>query len=212
MPLAEPPEPAELADLPRERLAGRILHRVYRAKRPSPWWFSAVGDDPDTAGRFDLAAPDGACDLATTPIGAVLEAFGDFGRGVLPAAELVARRRAEVTAPPGAPWAARLTSARARGVGVTQALWAGSPRALTQRWARALRRAGWLAIWTGTGQDPTGRSRNVTLFDEAGEHPPYGGDWPWRSAPLAGDPEVVAGLARYGIRVIADIDPPFVPD
>lgn len=211
MPLGEPPEPAALAALPAERLVGRVLHRVYRAGRSSPWWFASVGDDPEVAGRFDLPSPDGACYLASTALGAVLEAFSDFGRGVLPAAELAARRRAEVTVPAGAPRAARLTAARARGLGVTQALWAGAPRTLTQRWARVLRRAGWLAVWTGTGHDPTGRSRSTTLFDEAGEHPPYGGLWPFRSESLADDPLVAAGLANYGIRVIADIDPPFEP-
>jgi hypothetical protein len=41
--------------------------------------------------------------------------------------------------------------------------------------------------------------------------PPCGGDWRWPSSPLAGDPNTLAGLARYGIRIIADIDSPFRP-
>ncbi len=141
MPLPEPPPPAALARLAGQRLVGRALHRVFLAERASPWWFASVGDGPGTSGRFDLPAPDGTCYLATTPIGAVLEAFGDFGQGVLPVAELRARRRVVVVAPPDAPRAAGLTSARARGLGVTQALWAGAARELTQRWARALHRA-----------------------------------------------------------------------
>lgn len=91
-------------------------------------WFSSVAGDPEADGRFDLPAPDGACYLATTALGAVLEAFQEFGQGVLPLAELRARRRAVVRAPSSAPPAAQLVSARARGLGVTQALWAGGSR------------------------------------------------------------------------------------
>src|SRR5205807_2125629 len=80
-----------------------------------------------------------------------------------------ARARAQMTAPPGAPLAAQLTSPRARSLGVTQALWAGQDRPLTQRWAVALRRAGWLALWHGTQHDPTSTARSITLFDTAGE-------------------------------------------
>ena len=212
MPLSEPPAPSALASLPSQGLAGRLLHRVFKAGRASPWWFNSAGDCPAAAGRFDLPAPDGACYLTTNPVSAVLEALPDYGRGVLPVAELRARRRAVVTAPPSAPRAARLVSARSRGLGITQALWAGAPRELTQRWARALRRAGWLALWGGTQHDPTGQSRTVTLFDDAGEHPPFGDEaWAWRALPLAGDREVADGLARYGIVVLADFDPPFAP-
>ncbi len=212
MPLSEPPAPVELARLPARPLAGRELHRVFRTSRRSPWWFSSLGDDPEAAGRFDLPAPDGACYLATTVLGAVLEALQDFGHGVLPVAELRARRRAVARAPTSAPPAAQLVSARARGLGVTQALWAGAPRALTQLWARALRRAGWRTLWTGTQHDPTGQSRTVTLFDEAGEHLPYGDSgWGYQVKLLADDHEVLNGLARYGIVVLADFDPPFRP-
>ncbi|MGH9068477.1 MAG: hypothetical protein ACRD0J_13465 [Acidimicrobiales bacterium] len=212
MPLSEPPPPAGLAGLAGQTLAGRVLHRVFRAGRRSPWWFASVGDAPRAAGRFDLPAPDGSCYLATDPVAATLEALQDYGRGVLPVAELRTRRRAVVTAPLGAPRAARLVSARARGLGVTQALWAGADRALTHHWARALRRAGWLALWTGTQHDPTGRARGVTLFDETGEHPPYGDHgWQWHALPLADDRQVVDGFGRYGIRVLADFDPPFKP-
>lgn len=81
---------------------------------------------------------------------------------------------------------------------------------MTQRWARALRRAGWLALWTGTQHDPTGRSRSVTLFDEAGEHIPYGdAGWAGEVAPLANNNAILGGLAHYGIQVLADFDPPF---
>ena len=209
MPLGEPPEPGRLGRLRGQRLAGRVLHRVYLHGRASPWWFSSVGAEPQAAGRFDLPVPDGTCYLATSPLGAVLEAFQDWGTGVLPAEELRRRRRAQVVAPAGAPTAAQLTSAAARGAGLTQAVWAGPDRALTQRWARALRRAGWRALWTGLQHDPTGRLRGVSLFDEAGEHPPYDDPgWEWDAHGLADDTAVVAGLGRYGIEVIEAVDPP----
>ena len=212
MPLSEPPIPAVLTGLQSQTLAGRQLHRIFRYGRRSPWWFATVGAQPATSGRFDLPAPDGSCYLTNSPIAAVLEAFQDFGEGVLPIAELSRRRRAVITAAPRAPKAARLLSASARGFGITQALWAGADRAMTQRWARALRRAGWLAAWTGVQHDPAGRASAVTLFDEAGEHPPYDDPgWSWYALPLADDQEIIEGLARYGIRVLPDLDPPFRP-
>ncbi|MGH9185770.1 MAG: RES domain-containing protein [Acidimicrobiales bacterium] len=181
---------------------------MFRADRSSPWWFASAPGDARRGGRFDLPAPDGSCYLATSPAGAALEAFQDFGRGVLPASELQGRARAEVVAPEGSPPAVQLTAARARAVGVTQALWAGENRALTQRWAIALRRAGWLALWHGTQHDPTGQTRGVTLFDTAGEHRPYDDPgWVPTVRPLAGDQPVLAALARYGIQVIPDPDP-----
>ena len=127
-------------------LAGAALHRVFRAERASPWWFSSRPAPVGPGGRFDLPPPDGSCYAATSLAGAVLEAFQEHSRGVLPDVELQARRRAECTAPASAPAAAVLNAAAARSAGVTAALWAGSDRALTQRWAAALHRVGWLAI------------------------------------------------------------------
>ena len=101
---------------------------------------------------------------------------------------------------------------RALAAGVTVALWATVDRPLTQRWAVALRRAGWRALYAGVQHDPTGRSRSVTLFDAAGELDPYD-DPDWRPVihELAGDPEVVAALARYGLEVLDDrVDLPVV--
>ncbi len=212
MPLGEPPDPHVLTGLAKAVLIGRGLHRVYRADRRSPWWFASVPDAPDQGGRFDLPAPDGACYLATSPAGAALEAFQDFGRGLLPVSELRSRRRAEVSVPSGTPPAGQLTSARSRSVGVTPALWSIPDRPLTQRWARALRRAGWAALWHGTGHDPTGQTRAVTLFDVTGEHPPYGDaeGWTFTAVPLDADPDTMTALDRYGIRVTPDPDPAVV--
>ncbi len=209
MPLTEPPAPTRLSRLRPIPVRGRALHRVFRRDRRSPWWFAPVPTDPARGGRFDLPGPDGSCYLATSPAGAALEAFQDFGRGLLPESELRGRARAEVTAPADSPSAAQLTAARARATGVTQALWAGPDRGLTQRWAAALRRAGWRALWHGTQHDPTGQARAVTLFDTAGEHPPYDDPegWAHTAHGLDADQRTRGALVRYGIRVIPDPDP-----
>ena len=218
MPLAEPPPVAELANLPGKSIIGSRLHRVYRRRRGQPWWFASIpagatSDQRMAGGRFDLPQPDGACYLATSPLGAVLEAFGGFGRGLLPDEELRARLRSEVTAPDRTRPAAWLTSGRVRGRGVTQALWAGPDRPLTQSWAAVLRRAGWTALFHGLQHDPTGRLRGVTLFDAGGAHPPLDDAEGWRHTDhgLHDDAAVIAGLARYGITVTrSDPDLPVV--
>jgi hypothetical protein len=187
------------------------MHRVYRRGQSTPWWFASVPAD-GPGNRFDLPAPDGACSTATSLAGALVEVFQGFSLGLLPVSEITARVRAEVTAPPSAPRAAQVTAARALAAGVTVALWATVDRPLTQRWAVALRRAGWRALYAGVQHDPTGRSRSVTLFDASGEHDPYD-DPDWRPVvhELAGDAEVVAALARYGLEVVDDqVDLPVV--
>lgn len=212
MPLQTPPVPAVLAGLPAFRLAGTVLHRVYRHDRATPWWFGSLPSNSVEGGRFDLPAPRGACYLGTSPAAAVLEALQDLGAGLLPAAELRGRRRAEVVVPPTAPLAAQLTARKARGAGITAALWAGPDRVLTQRWAATLARAGWLALRCGLQHDPTGQLRAVVLFDDAGEHAPYGDEGGWASTdrPLLGDPAVHRALVSHGITVTADPTLPVV--
>lgn len=213
MPLHAPPAPSVLAALPRFRLAGLVLHRVYRHDRRSPWWFASAPTDPDDGGRFDLPAPRGTCYLGTTVAAAVLEALQDLGGGLLPEAELRARRAARVAVPHGAPPAAHLTARTSRARGVTAALWAGDDRALTQQWAAALARGGWLALRCGLQHDPTGHLRGVALFDDAGEHAPYDDEqgWGWTEALLVDDPAVHRVLAAHGITVTADPSLPVVP-
>jgi hypothetical protein len=205
MPLQPPPTPARLRDLPARSLAGTTLHRIYRRQRTTCWWFASLPPDSEARehGRFDLPAPDGSCYLATSALAAVLQAFQDFGRGVLPDAELRRRRLGTVQVPAGTPRAAHLTAARARGLGVSAALWAGEDRTLTQAWAQALRRAGWQLLHHGIQHDPTGRLRGVTIFDRAGEHPPYDDvdGWWHTDQDLHDDDELRVALARYGIHV-----------
>jgi RES domain len=161
MPLTNPPLAARaLSGCAAEPLAGRAINRLWRhrgadgERRPTPWWFASTPpDDPTTGGRYDLPAPLGTCYTATSPIGAVLEALQAFLLA-LPVAELRARRMAHIVAPGETPSAADLTSPELAGVGVTAALWAGTDRPLTQRWAAAFRRDGW---WRSTGAFNTTR-------------------------------------------------------
>lgn len=208
-----PPGPAQLMDLPHQRIRGQTLWRVFQRRRGQPWFFaSADPDEPLASGRFDLFAPLGSCYFATSKTAAVLEALQDYGEGLLPNGALRQRAAARVRAPPSAPAAVRLTAAVTRGVGVTAALWAGEDRACTQAWAENLHRAGWRGTYQGVAHDPVGRLRAVTLFDQAGAHLPYDDDaWSWLLEPLDDD-HVHAELARYGITVTRD-DPElaFVP-
>lgn len=153
-------------------------------------------------GRFDLPAPDGTCYLARSAVGAVLEVFQEHD-GLLPDVELRRRLRAEVRAPQAAPHAADLSSRSSRGAGITAALWAGGDRPISQQWAVALRRAGWLALHHGIANDPSGRLRAVSLFDRSGEHSPYDDRrWTHRSREIAGDTALISALATWGIEVV----------
>lgn len=216
MPLREPPPVTALGALPTRPLAGLTLHRIFLARRASPWWFSGIpaGADPGAYGRFDLPQPDGACYLATSAVAAALETFQHLAGGLLPDEELRRRARLTVTAPPGSPRAANLTAARARSAGVTFELFSSGDRARSQRWARRLRRAGFRALVQGVRHDPTGRLRAVTLFDVAGDHPPYDDarGWAGRRRPLHSDAALRTALTRYGIRVTrSDPQLPVVP-
>jgi hypothetical protein len=215
MPLGPPPDPAELTGLPRFMVRGRTVHRVFRADRAQPWWFSSVPSPAEATGygRFDLPSPLGACYLARSAVAAVLEAFQNFA-GLLPDVELRARRRAEIVAPDSAPVAANLAAPRAREFALTAAIWADNDRALTQQWAYALHRAGWRALHHGVQHDPAGRLRAVTLFDEAGEHPPYGDADGWAAEvhTVHDDDDLHLALHRYGVSVMrSDVQLPVVP-
>jgi len=209
MPLPEPPARADsLAGLPGRPLRRTTLYRVWRSQLPdgsrrrSPWWFASLTDPPTLSGRFDLAAPMGTCYLATRAEAAILEAL-QMRLTNLPADELRVRRIAHVRTPDDAPRAAMLTAKSVVGdFGITAAIWAGNDRGLTQRWAAAIRRDGWWAVYAGIAHDPRGQLRAVALFDHAGAHPPTPGrTWRWRSHRLDDDQALKQALARYGVHV-----------
>ncbi|MGA8260550.1 MAG: RES family NAD+ phosphorylase [Arenicellales bacterium] len=209
MPLPSPPDQAgSLAGLPGRALRASRLFRVWRhdlpggASRSTPWWFASANADETGGGRFDLPEPMGTCYFGTRPESALLEALQ--ARLVnLPREELTVRRMARVTVPAEAPDAAMLTARRVAGeFGITAELWAGGNRALTRRWAGAIRRDGWWAIYAGVAHDPSGRLRAVALFDHAGEHAPtVGGRWRWTSRRLDADDDLERALQRFGVTV-----------
>jgi hypothetical protein len=207
MSLAEPPVAAgSLNEHPPRNLAGTELVRVWRrhlpngAVRVSPWWFAFAPADPYTGGRYDLPAPAGTCYLAQTVAGAVLEAV-QVHLANLPAAELAARGAVRAEVPTGMPPAADLTDPVGVQLGLTSAVWAGTDRPLTQRWAAAFRRDGWWALHSGIQHDVTGTLRGVSLFDQAGEHEPtHAGPWPLAEIDLLDDRTLVE-LADLGVVV-----------
>ncbi|WP_414654855.1 hypothetical protein [Iamia sp.] len=75
---------------------------MFHRGRALPWWFASVPVDEAGGGRFDLPAPEGSCYLGTSVSAAVLEAFLDHSRGVLPASELATRQLAVTSCPPDA--------------------------------------------------------------------------------------------------------------
>lgn len=211
MPLAEPPQAAgSLGGCPSAPLAGRTLHRMWRRAgpdgepRPDPWWFASTApgtEDEVVGGRFDLVAPMGTCYLATTRVGAALEALQDL-LVCLPLEELEARRMADIHVAQGAPVAADLTAQTLTGtVGMTASVWAGGERALTQRWAAGFRRDGWWALHAGLQHDPSGGLRGVAVFDHAGAHSPtHGGGWAVTASDAHADGDLHRELAQgFGV-------------
>jgi len=208
-PLQEPPPGAgSLERLPGRPLQARTLYRVWRnllpdgTERTLPWWFASLSSSPEACGRFDLPSPMGTCYMATRPEAALLEAL-QMHLTNLPVEELQVRRIARIRAPDDAPRAAMLTAESVAGdFGITPAIWAGRERRLTQRWAAAIRRDGWWAVYAGVAHDPRGHLRMVALFDQQGDHPPsHGGHWRYRSSPIADDSALEQALARYGVKV-----------
>lgn len=209
MPLSGPPAGAgALAGIPKHPLRRRYLYRIWRRDLPgggtrtSPWWFASAAVETSAGGRFDLPAPMGTCYFGTRSETALLEAL-QMRLTNLPRDELEIRRIARINAPADAPDAAMLTARSAAGeLGITAELWAGRDRILSQRWAAAIRRDGWWALYAGASHDPSGRLRSVALFDHAGSHPPsHVGRWLWSERRIDNDEQLVRALHRYGVAV-----------
>jgi hypothetical protein len=185
VPLEAPGPDHDLRAFPARVVAGgdkgERLFRVFRYRDPStgrrrpPFFFASAYPDETGGGRYDLPLPDGACYLATTALGAWLETFR--GVGVVAVSDVQARRML-VTSPPRPLRAANLVAAAARRFGVTAEISTTNDYGLTRRWAAALRRAGFGALWGQARHDPTLRHRTLTLLDRAGDHLPFG--WRWR--------------------------------
>jgi hypothetical protein len=125
------------------------------------WWFSSDG-----SGRLDLAPPDGACYVAETPLGALIEHFD--GISVVPQDDLDERRVSILSQ--GRPLRlADCTSPHARRFGVDLALSAGSDYARTQRFAAWFRDGGLHGVRYFLRNDPTATLIGIALFGPAGE-------------------------------------------
>lgn len=205
MPLGQPPR-VELDAFPSAPLP-QVLHRVYR-RDLSAWWFAAATDDPDEGGRFDLQPPAGACYLAHSKIGAVLEVFQDEVP-VLPERSLQQRLRARVIVDDHAPDAADFTAPAARGWGITLEIHTDEHRPRTRAWAEALFAAGWRALRSLIRHQSSGDLAAVTLLDQAGAHPPtVPGGWDTTSHEVVDDADLTDALADHGIEVLPDLQHP----
>jgi hypothetical protein len=143
------------------------LWRIHPADA-SPWFFDRGPD-----GRFNL--PDtGTCYLADEPIGAFVEKFGRLLRpgGAIPE-PLVDTQRLSRMRPPKVK-VVDLTDPKVLGlIGLTAEIHATTDYDLTQRWASALRDAGYAGIRYRARHDPRGQLDSIALF---------GSDKPPRSA------------------------------
>jgi hypothetical protein len=190
--LGEPPQPVDLKRFPSSRLTpAKPIYRLHRQAR-APWYFSTSG-----AGRFDLSGPEGTCYAALDPAVAFIEVF--YGFRIVPVEELVD----VVVSTTKAPRMMRLAdcaSPRAAAYGVTSEINTTVDYALTQRWADALREAGFDGVRYWARHDP-GRGHALALFGPAGEQD----DQPdATSQPV--DPTLQAQVTRhYGI-VFLDTD------
>jgi hypothetical protein len=217
MPLGEPPAAAgSLNDHQSYALEGTELVRIWRKHLPNgtvrvlPWCFASAPTDAYVGGRFDLPAPAGTCYLAETVAGAVLEAM-QVHLTNLPEAELAARGAVRTAVTPGMPSAADLTDPADVEKGLTEAIWAGADRPLTQRWAAAFRRDGWWALHAGIEHDLSGTLRAVCLFDQAGGHEPtHAGPWTLDEVDLLDDTTLV-DLANAGVVVRGPGNLPLAP-
>jgi RES domain len=156
-------EPGDLTGFPASKPPMRLV-RVCRADRAT-WWFSSDG-----SGRFDLAAPDGTCYLATDAYAAVREATR---LGPVSTAWVQARELRQVAPPdPNARLAATTRTAAGR-YGVTTELATVVPYALPRRWAAAFGSHGFDGIRHELRHDQRARPSGVALFGRASS--PAGG-------------------------------------
>jgi hypothetical protein len=184
-PLTKPP--SDLFGFPEFSPLPSPLFRIHQWGRDA-WWFTNAG-----GGRFDINAPKGACYVADDPLGAYVEVFRDVP--LIPEAEVLARRLAELEAPTLR--IADCCSRKARRFGVTAAIHSTENYALTQEWARAFEGAGFDGIRYRVSHDPAQRLIGFALFSTAG-----GGTWPAKPpGPIPSD--LIARARRiFGIQVV----------
>lgn len=186
--LAEPP--AELDDFPERTLpAGAHLWTVHPADR---WaWVCSSGGD----GRFDLAAPHGACYFSLEPLGALIECCfretPEIDEGAL------RERRLSVMTTDVPLRLADFTNPRAFGYGVTAEIHCMPDYELTQRWARALHDAGFDGVHYLLRHDPSLSLAGVARFGREGERR----EWPAPRTEPFGEELLRQAVQRLGVRV-----------
>lgn len=154
-----------------------------------PWWFSSDG-----SGRFDLEPPNGACYLAETPLGTLIEHFD--GISVIPQEDLDERRISTLS--PGRPLRlADCTSPVGRRFGIDLSLSASPDYAHTQRFAAWFHEAGLDGVRYLLRNDPAATLVGIALFNPAGEQ-----DLPVLSTYPVDEATLAAAAQRYGIEVV----------
>lgn len=196
--------PGDVSGFPavRPHEAATPLHRIWQLRdagtgeRRTPWFFSSLPSA--AAGRFDLPRPSGTCYFSDRRSGAWLEVFR--GCGLVDRTDVARRRLLTVVPIDEPPRLADLRSARAHRFGVTTDLLGGDDYAPTQRWAAALRDAGFAGVSSTVRHDPTLVARTVAVFGRSGPRSRVHG-WRSRTTPLIGDTDLLAELAPYGTGV-----------
>jgi hypothetical protein len=153
-----PAPPDELPELPSAELDRVALWRIHAAD-VSPWFFDSGPD-----GRFNLADA-GTRYLAAEPVGAFVEKFGRLLRpgGVIPE-PLVDIQRLSRLRPPKVS-VVDLADPEILGlIGLTAEIHTTTDYGLTQRWARALREAGYAGIRYKARHYPRGELVSMALF------------------------------------------------
>ncbi|RBY96346.1 RES domain-containing protein [Blastococcus sp. TF02-8] len=160
--LPEPPPADELRDAFPATVypAGAPLFRSHGHRR-GPWWFADSGQ-----GRFDFTAPDGTCYVAEDEVITLLETYG--GLSVVPAYETAKRDASELRLTEDVR-VADLTSNLAAGFRVTSEIATTTDYPLTQRWAAALRAAGYEGVRYWARHDLVHEHACVALFDRSGD-------------------------------------------
>ena len=193
-------------------VSGRTVFRLFTRRDPvtgvnrGPFFHSSLPEaasvsppDRPTGGRFDLRSPRGTCYLASNRLAAWVEVF----RGTRMVDRTDARsRRLLQSRVPRRLTLADITHRSAVADGVSLDLHAGSDRAASQVFAAAIDEdPRFLGIWSWTRHDPSKASNTLALFDDEGDHNPYG--WPWSITiiePLD-DFELLTELASVGLGV-----------
>jgi len=95
---------------------------------------------------------------------------------------------------------ANLPVQAARRFGLTAEIHTTSNRLLTRAWAQRLHEAGFTAILAFPRHDVTARHRALSMWDDRGEHPPYGWNWEPTTGPVPAD--LKEELGAWGISVV----------